>query len=94
MRSRFARVTAVSAIMSAGGFLMLSNNLGCESFAAETLLTTIDFCFIFDCQGGVLGGIVQPCEQGFGTNSPTGGNTEPPVQSGPALADCPDGFGP
>jgi hypothetical protein len=24
-------------------------------------LTSIDFCYIFDCQGGFLGGAIQPC---------------------------------
>ncbi|HOA73538.1 MAG TPA: hypothetical protein PL151_12040 [Phycisphaerae bacterium] len=25
------------------------------------VLTSIDFCYIFDCQSGFFGGIVQPC---------------------------------
>lgn len=29
----------------------------------EGVLTSIDFCYIFDCQGGFLGGAIQPCGQ-------------------------------
>jgi hypothetical protein len=29
--------------------------------ATEGVTTSIDFCYIFDCQGGFLGGAIQPC---------------------------------
>lgn len=58
-------------------------------FGAEGALASIDFCYIFDCQGGFFGGAIQPCGDptttaddllvdcpGFaGTN--TGNNTTP-----------------
>jgi hypothetical protein len=29
----------------------------------EGVLTSVDFCHIFDCQSGFLGGAIQPCGQ-------------------------------
>jgi hypothetical protein len=31
------------------------------SFVGESVLTATDFCFIFDCQSGILGGTIDPC---------------------------------
>lgn len=33
----------------------------CIAFGADQALRSIDFCFLFDCQNGALGGLVQPC---------------------------------
>ncbi len=33
----------------------------CIAFGSEELLRTIDFCFVFDCQNGLFGGVVDPC---------------------------------
>jgi len=48
---------------------------GCVRFATNGILTSIDFCQVFDCQNGFLGGAVQPCGDGG-----TGGN--------PLFVDC------
>ncbi len=34
---------------------------GCTRFTTNTLASSIDFCYVFDCQSGFLGGAVQPC---------------------------------
>lgn len=34
---------------------------GCTTFTTNGVLTSVDFCYIFDCQSGFLGGAVQPC---------------------------------
>lgn len=31
--------------------------------ATEGVMTSVDFCHIFDCQGGFFGGAIQPCGQ-------------------------------
>ncbi len=33
----------------------------CTRFAVDGAVTPIDFCYIFDCQSGFLGGAIQPC---------------------------------
>ncbi|MFQ5413354.1 MAG: hypothetical protein ACE5E6_02740 [Phycisphaerae bacterium] len=81
MRSRFRRTVGVAALLGAGGFLMASPNTACLGFALENLTTSVDFCFIFDCQSGVLGGTIQPCDIGF--------NDNPNQVSGSLFQDCP-----
>lgn len=81
MRRRPSRVAAMAILAAGGGSLFLTNNLGCESFAVESLATALDMCFIFDCQNGILGGTIQPCAERDST-----------VDSldGPLFADCLD----
>jgi len=45
------------------------------------LLSSGDFCFIFDCQNGILGGTIDPCFQTLDAD----GNAIPPV-----FVDCPN----
>ncbi len=33
----------------------------CIAFGSEEILRTINFCFVFDCQNGLFGGVVDPC---------------------------------
>ena len=33
----------------------------CMSFAGNEVIRSIDFCFLFDCQNGALGGLIDPC---------------------------------
>jgi hypothetical protein len=46
----------------------------------EGVLTSIDFCYIFDCQSGFFGGAVQPCG-------------DPSTTADDLLVDCPGFFG-
>ena len=34
---------------------------GCGQWATDSLLSAVDFCYIFDCDNGFFGGAVQPC---------------------------------
>lgn len=61
MRSRSRRLAALVAIAAGGGYLLTGPNTGCVSFMAESAVTATDFCFIFDCQNGILGGTIDPC---------------------------------
>lgn len=61
----------------------------CTSFVGESLLRSTDFCFIFDCQGGVFGGTIDPCAGvGGGTRTVEGTDEN---GSAPFLNDCPIG---
>ena len=76
MRSRLSRFLAVLALVSATGVVFAGSGLGCASMAGGQGLSTFDMCFLFDCQGGALGGLVDPC-------STSGGEL-------PLFTDCPE----
>lgn len=82
MRRKFHRFAAAAAIFGAGGMLMQTSNFACESFAGESLFTATDTCFIFDCQNGAFGGLLQPC--GVALNP----NPVDPLSGGPLFTDC------
>ncbi len=83
MRSRI-RLTGVAVALMLGGTILISGpGTGCSSFIAEGALVAADFCFIFDCQNGLLGGAVDPC-----TDEPVA--DDPFVlPGGPLFTDCP-----
>jgi hypothetical protein len=66
---------AVLSLAAGGGFLLAGPGTGCVPFVAESTLAATDFCFIFDCQNGIFGGTIDPCEAN--------------ATQGPLLADCP-----
>jgi hypothetical protein len=37
------------------------NQTACVGFAADQLQRTVNFCFLFDCQNGAFGGLLDPC---------------------------------
>ena len=53
-------------------------NFGCQRFATNAVSGSLDFCYVFDCQNGFFGGVVDPCND---------------TSMGPWLLDCPDGIG-
>jgi hypothetical protein len=75
---------AISAsLMAGGGVIFASTNTGCVTFGAESLLTTMDFCFIFNCNG-ILGGTIDPC-----TGIGSGNSTVESENALPLFTDCP-----
>ena len=58
MRSMRSRLLVGLAVVAAAGVL---NQTACIGFGADQLQRTIDFCFLFDCQTGALGGLLDPC---------------------------------
>lgn len=75
------------ALLGGVGYLMVTPT--CTSFVGESFLRLTDFCFIFDCQGGIFGGTLDPCagaESGAQTVESVGDNASPPF-----LNDCPTG---
>ena len=90
MRSRFRRTAKAVALVIGGGFLMAGPGTGCLEFLAESALETTDFCFIFDCQNGFLGGSIDPCPEALSGVAAGGfeAATSPPI--GPLFVDCPN----
>jgi len=61
MRTRSRKVIAAISVLSASGFLTSGPGTSCSSYVGESALIATDFCFIFDCQNGILGGTIDPC---------------------------------
>ena len=85
MRSRSRRVALTLALFAGGGFLLAGPGTSCSSFLGESAFVATDFCFIFDCQNGFLGGTIKPCDIGGGF----GGFVDPDVTNSPLFVDCP-----
>jgi len=64
MRRKSHRLAATLLAVASGAVMLVSPNFACESFLGETAMSSLDFCFIFDCNSGLLGGTVQPCGVG------------------------------
>lgn len=90
MRRKKLRATMALTLILGGGYAFMNNGLGCASFAGETVLGTVDFCFLFDCVDGAIGGLIQPCDEAndsFGNRVPRDPTT--PGQAGRIFEDCP-----
>lgn len=89
MRNQKSRGWATIGLIAGGAWLFQIVGPTCANFTAQSALSATDFCFIFDCQNGILGGTFDPCT-GIGSGSLTGEADDPPL-----LTDCPTtGTGP
>ncbi len=61
MRKRTKRLMFYLLIFAAGGTLFTGGNAGFVRCSGDTVLTAINFCFVFDCQNGALGGGLEFC---------------------------------
>jgi len=61
MRRTSRRIVVGVGMAAAGAYLLAGPGTSCSSYVGETLFTTTDLCFIFDCQNGILGGTIDPC---------------------------------
>lgn len=62
MQRRSYRITMWLLILLTGSVLTQFGPAGsCFSFGVDNTLAGTNFCFIFDCQNGFLGGLIQPC---------------------------------
>ena len=86
MRKRSRRISVVLGLIASGGMVFAGPGTGCNSFLAESLLVAADFCFIFDCQNGLLGGTGDPCSGVGSGNQTIEGNDADPL-----FTDCPTG---
>jgi hypothetical protein len=58
----FATTGGVLFQTTAVGFTTVNNAVGgCQRFAMNGVLSSVDFCYVLDCQGGFLGGAISPC---------------------------------
>ena len=64
MKSRKMRSFMVGLMVLSCG-VVFGSGVACPSFAGETFMSTFDFCFLFDCQNGALGGLLDPCNDSF-----------------------------
>ncbi len=84
MRQRVVRGWLLSiAVLMAGVLPQVVTCTGADNaystlprLGTEGALSSIDFCYIFDCQGGFLGGAIQPCG-------------DPSTTADDLLVDCP-----
>lgn len=60
-KHRVRRLGAVALLIVAGGLVFQAGAPSCGTLAATTLVSSIDFCAIVDCQAGFLGGVISPC---------------------------------
>ncbi|MCH8148770.1 MAG: hypothetical protein IH987_12360 [Planctomycetes bacterium] len=82
MQRRFRRKLMLAGLLTSGGFLFGGQVTSCLTFTGQSVMTSADFCFIFDCQNGILGGTVQPCSE---TTNVAGDGVIPPT-----FLDCPN----
>ncbi len=85
MRCRSRRIVAAVGLVLLGASLLSGPGTGCVPFFGDSTLAAADFCFIFDCQNGLLGGTVDPCA----TTSSVGQGSQ--FVRPPFFADCPIG---
>jgi hypothetical protein len=78
MRARIRRTAATLTLVLGGAYVMAGTSYGCDTHFYESFVTGVDFCFVFDCQNGALGGTLDPCA-GVGDTS----------GQQPWLRDCP-----
>jgi hypothetical protein len=63
MRSRVARITMWVALIGATGGVLAGSGLACASLYGEQSMASFDSCFLFDCQNGAVGGLVDFCAE-------------------------------
>jgi hypothetical protein len=86
MRSSFRRwVVGVAAAATMG----IAYQTACMSFGGDQLLSTIDFCFVFDCQNGILGGVIDPCAGNSTTTTTTTNDNTTITTVDNLFIDCP-----
>ena len=62
MRSGIRRMMVVVALVGiSGAFAASGGGLGCTSMFGEQALGMFDSCFLFDCQNGAVGGLIDFC---------------------------------
>ena len=62
-RPRGMRLKLGLAAAGTAGLLFTAPELSCASAGASGLLSSVDFCFLFNCNDGAIGGLVTFCSQ-------------------------------
>ena len=69
MRSHRVRTWALLGLVATGGMVFAGSGAACASMAFDQTASATDFCFLFDCQQGAFGGLVQFCDEADPTRS-------------------------
>ena len=64
MRARKPRLIRYALLLFGGTMLFQGAGAACGRMIGDEALTATNFCFIFDCQNGILGGMIDPCVPG------------------------------
>ncbi len=80
MRCRKRKSVLVLALVVSGGIAFAAGGGACASLAGESLLGSVDFCFLFDCVDGAIGGLLDPCSN-VGRINPEFMNRDQSVQA-------------
>jgi len=62
--ARRRRKSVVLGLLAGTGILFVSGGLTCTSYGLQQTLSTLDFCFLLDCQNGAFGGLLDLCGEG------------------------------
>lgn len=81
MRSKSRRLMIGLGLVAGLGALYQT---ACMAFAADQVLRTTDFCFLFDCQNGAFAGLFDFCP-----NSGAGDTQGEVILTGNTFIDCP-----
>ncbi len=85
-RASWRRKSAMMGMLVGTSVLFASGALTCASYGAQQALSTLDFCFLLDCQNGAFGGLLDPCGQGGLLVANDQGNVQ---ELDSLLLDCP-----
>ncbi|RJP33904.1 MAG: hypothetical protein C4547_11620 [Phycisphaerales bacterium] len=93
MRQRKAKAAAAAAVLLGGGVMFLEGAGGCAELAGQATLGSVDFCFLFDCVDGAIGGLLRPCDD-VGAVNPNFDDRDsffggPSLNFGRTFSDCP-----
>jgi hypothetical protein len=59
MRRTARRVLVWALVVLTNG--MVFDAASCYSFKSDTVLSSVNWCYVIDCQNGLFGGLIQPC---------------------------------
>ena len=60
--SRRFRMVVLLGLVATSGMLFAGSGLACTSLTFDQAAASVDFCFLFDCQNGAIGGLVDFCD--------------------------------
>ncbi|NLX21553.1 MAG: hypothetical protein GXY55_07755 [Phycisphaerae bacterium] len=72
---------AGATVFQTGGFTTRNGAIsgGCSDFWINGAATSVDFCYLLDCENGFFGGLIQPCDPNnplLVDCTPAGGDTD------------------
>jgi len=62
MRYRGFRTLMLLGLVATAGMVFAGSGLACSSLAFDQTASMVDFCFLFDCQNGAYGGLIDFCD--------------------------------